>query len=382
MTSRVAAGLMLVAILGIAQNRKYTLPDPLKNPSGGKVTLSEWKKSRRAEILDLFREHVYGRSPNRPGDLRFKVAAEEKTALGGKATRRDVDITIGNAGREFTYRLTIWMPNGAPKPLPVFFLLNHRGTLASQINLPFFPVDRILARGYAAAGVTLIQVSPDNPKTYRDGIISFYDGPEEKAPNAWKTISAWAWSGQRAMDYFETDKDLDARRVAVVGHSRSGKTALWCAAQDERFAMAVSSCSGETGAALARRVEGETIARINKGFPYWFATNYRKYDDREDDLPVDQHELIALVAPRLVYVSSSEKDAWADPPGEFLSCVHATPVFHLYGVKAMETAQMPGLEQPIHSGNIAYHIKPGGHAMIEYDWDRYMDFADRRMKRR
>src|SRR5512133_67622 len=194
MRSRIAAGLVLFAVLAIAQGRKYTLPDPLKTASGERVSLAEWKKSRRAEILDLFGRHVYGRSPERPRDLRFKVAEEDKAALGGKATRRDVDITIGNAGREFTYRLTIWMPNGAARPLPVFFLLNHRGTLASQVNLPFFPVDRILARGYAAAGVTLIQVSPDNPKTYREGIINFYNGPEEKSPDAWKTISAWAWS--------------------------------------------------------------------------------------------------------------------------------------------------------------------------------------------
>ncbi len=375
-----AVCLLLACAAGLAQ-RKYTLPDPLKTSTGAAVSLDQWKGSRRAEILELFRKNVYGRSPAKPRDLRFKVAEEEKGALGGKATRREVDITIGNAGREFIFRLTMFLPNGAPRPLPVFLLLNHRGTVASQVNLPFFPVDQILARGYAAAGVTLIQVSPDNAKTYREGILNFYDGPEEKSPDAWKTIAAWAWSGQRAMDYLETDKDVDAKRVAVVGHSRGGKTALWCAAQDERFAMAVSSSSGESGAALARRVEGETIAKIKQGFPYWFATNYRAYNDNEDELPVDQHELIALIAPRLVYVSSCETDAWADPPGEFLATVHATPVFHLYGVKGMETDKMPGLEQPILDGNIAYHIKRGGHAMHEYDWARYVDFADRRMRR-
>src|SRR3954454_3973597 len=311
MRNRVTAGLVVIAALGIAQGRKYTLPDPLRSSSGGKVTLAEWKSSRRAEILDLFRTHVYGRSPARPANERFKVAEEDKEALGGKATRREVDITIANAGREFTFRLTVFLPNAAKKPVPVFLLLNHRGTVASQVNLPFFPVDRILARGYGAAGVTLIQISPDNKESWRNGIINFYDGPDERSTDAWRTIAAWAWSGQRAMDYLETDKDVNARRVAVAGHSRGGKTALWCAAQDERFAMAVSSCSGESGAALARRVEGETIAKINQGFPYWFATNYKKYNDREDDLPVDQHELIALMAPRLVYVSSSEKDDWA-----------------------------------------------------------------------
>jgi dienelactone hydrolase len=377
MRIRIAAVLVFFAVLAVAQGRKYTLPDPLKNASGGTVSLSEWKSSRRGEILDLFRQHVYGRSPARPTSEHFKVAREDKAALGGKATRRDTDITIANAGREFTFRLTIFLPNAAKKPVPVFLLLNHRGTVDSQVNLPFFPVDQILARGYAAAGVTLITISPDNKDKWREGIINFYDGPDEKSTDAWRTIAAWAWSGQRAMDYLETDKDVNAKRVAVVGHSRGGKTALWCAAQDERFAMAVSSSSGESGAALARRYEGETIAKINQGFPYWFATNYKQYNDREDSLPVDQHELIALIAPRLVYVSSCETDAWADPPGEFLACVRATPVFHLYGVKGMETDVMPGLSKPIQDGNIAYHIKPGGHAMIEYDWQRYMDFFDR-----
>jgi dienelactone hydrolase len=385
MRKSTAVGLVFPAVfatLAAAQERRYTLPDPLKTASGEKVSLSQWKSSRRAEILELFRTNVYGRSPARPRDLRFKVVEQDDAALGGKANRREVDITVGNAGREFTFRLTIFMPKAAPRPLPVFLLLNNRGTVASQVDLPFFPVSRIVARGYAAAGLTLIQISPDNADAYRNGIINLFDGPEERAPDAWKTISAWAWGGQRAMDYFETDRGIDAKRVAVVGHSRGGKTALWCGAQDERFAMVVSNCSGETGAALARRVQGETIAKINQGFPYWFATNYRSFNDKEDDLPVDQHELIALMAPRLVYVASAAEDAWADPTGEFLSCVHATPVFRLYGVKGIDRTERPDLSQPVHDGNIGYHVKPGGHAMVEYDWDRFMDFADRHMRRR
>ncbi len=363
-------------------SRNYALPDPLKSAKGAKVTAADWRRHRREEVLELFRKHVYGHSPGRPEGMRFKVVEEEPSALGGKAKRREVDVAIPNSRGRFTFRLTIYLPRSSPKPVPLFLLLNHRGTVASQVNNPFFPVDQILARGYSAAGITLSQIAPDNAGTYRQGIIGFYDGTEERSPDAWRTIAAWAWSGHRAMDYFETDQEIDAKRIAVVGHSRGGKTALWCGAEDTRFALTISNNSGETGAALARRREGETIAKINGAFPHWFAENYKRYNDREDNLPVDQHELIALLAPRLAYVASAETDLWADPLGEFLSCVHASPVYRLLGLKGIEAAELPPLEQPIHAGSIGYHIRKGGHGLTEYDWQRFMDFADKHLGRR
>ncbi len=358
--------------------RNYTLPDPLVSANGVKVnTAREWQGRRRAEVLELFREQVYGRSPGRPKGVTFKVIEEDPRALNGTATRREVDIAIPGPRGTFTFRLLIYLPNPAKNPVPVFLLLNHRGDVHTQVNQPFFPVDRIIARGYAAAGITLGQLSPDNANTYRDGVLRFFDGPEERSPDAWRTIAAWAWGGQRAMDYFETDKHIDAKRVAVVGHSRGGKTALWCGAQDERFALTISNNSGETGAALARRRVGQSLAIGNIRNPHWFTTNFKGYNDKEDELPVDQHELIALLAPRLAYVASAETDLWADPLGEFLSCVHATPVYRLFGLKGMETDQPPPLNQPIHDGRIGYHIRPGGHGLTEYDWQRFMDFADK-----
>ncbi|MGH8730449.1 MAG: GDSL-type esterase/lipase family protein, partial [Burkholderiales bacterium] len=285
----------------------YKLPELLALFDETRVTDAKtWTLRRRPELLELFRKHVYGRSPGRPERLTFKVVEEDPRALKGTATRREVDIAFPGPRGTFTFRLVIYLPNKANKPVPAFLLLNHRGNVSGQVNNPFFPVDQIIARGYAAAGITLGQLSPDKADTYRDGVLGFIDGPEERSPDAWRTIAAWAWGGSRAMDYFETDKDIDSKRVAVLGHSRGGKTALWCGAEDERFALTISNNSGETGAALARRGVGQSLAIGNIRNPHWFATNFKRYNDQESELPVDQHELIALLTPRLAYVASAE----------------------------------------------------------------------------
>ncbi|HUT34692.1 MAG TPA: acetylxylan esterase [Planctomycetota bacterium] len=389
---------------------KYTLPDPLVMQDGTKVTSAElWRTKRRPEILELFRTHVYGRSPAKPEGMTFKVFDNEAKALDGKATRRQVTVLFTGKDDGPKMDILLYLPNDAKKPVPAFLLLNFQGNHATNpdpgIKLSTswmrpgkgmvnnkatdearaaassrFPIGRILARGYALATVYYGDIDPDFHDGFKNGVHPTFDQGKREA-DSWATIAAWAWGLSRALDYLETDKDIDARHVAVLGHSRLGKTSLWAGAEDERFAIVISNDSGCGGAALSRRAFGETVARINTSFPHWFCDNYKKYNGKEDECPVDQHELIALAAPRPVYVASAQKDQWADPKGEFLSCLHADPVYRLLGADGLPAKEMPGLDTPV-MGTLGYHIRTGGHDLAAYDWDRYMDFADKHYGRK
>ena len=355
----------------------YVLPDL----NGAATTKSAWRR-RRLEILDLFRKHVYGRSPGRPPHLRFQVVEENSRAMHGAATLKRIAVRSGRAGREHSFELIVFLPNSLTKPAPLFLFLNNRSpgnTDFTRVERSgFWPAEEVIARGYGIAALQVSQLAPDDDGRFRDGVIGLYDAGPTKPPAGytWGALAAWAWGASRAMDYFANDPRIDAKRVAVVGHSRGGKAALWAGAEDERFALVVSNESGEGGAALSRRQFGETVGQINKTFPHWFAEAYKGYNTRENDLPTDQHMLLALVAPRALYVASADEDLWSDPRGEFLSLAHSSPAYALWGDPPIRAEDMPPLDRPLVRGRRGYHIRTGGHDLAKYDWERFLDFAD------
>jgi Chlorophyllase len=359
----------------------YTLPDILLTAKGKKIkNVAMWEKQRRSELLALFEEHIYGKTPGGFDSLKFAVANEKADAMDGNAHLKEITITAWNDGRSVSFPLVLFIPNKRTKPAPVFLLINNRSSRntdpARIEKSTFWPAEMVIDSGYAIAAFHHSDVAPDRKDSYQNGVLKQLFPAELKKDNGMKAIGVWAWAASRVMDYFKTDKEIDFNKVALVGHSRGGKTALWSAAQDQRFAMVFSSCSGSTGAALARRKYGETISLINKQFGYWFNNNYKKYSNDVKSLPVDQHMLIGLIAPRPVYTTNATEDRWADPYGSFLSLVHAKPVYDLYGRKVTLPENMPDVNRPIIHSAIGYHFREGKHDLNVYDWVNFIRFAN------
>jgi len=381
----------------------YTLPDPLLFNNGKTVrNKADWEK-RRIELLTLFENEVYGKTPAGKVELSAVVISQNNDLLNGTATRREVQLKLKNKEAEVVLNLLIYLPKSTQR-VPLFlgynFNGNHTVTADPEIavthawvrNNPAqgitsnrsneslrgsdassWPVIEIISRGYGVATLYYGEVDPDFDDGFRNGVHALYPGKRDST--SWGSIAGWAWGLSRVMDWLQKEKSIDAQKIIVLGHSRLGKAALWAGINDPRFALVVSNESGCGGAALSKRIYGETVERINSSFPHWFCMNFRKYNNKEENLPVDQHELLALIAPRPLYVCSAEEDRWSDPKGEFLSCVGASPVYRLLGKEGFPATEFPGLEQPV-TGTIGYHIRPGKHDIKPYDWKCFMNFAD------
>ena len=392
--------------------RPYTLPDPLQLRDGKRIsTWQEWMQKQRPEMLQLFADNVYGTFPGKPKELHFTVSAIDSSALGGKAIRKQISAFFTKASPEPFMEILMYLPRSAKAPVPVFTGLNFYGnqTISNDpgINLSKqwvrndkekhiennhatdssrgtdagkWPVEEIIKHGYALATAYYGDLEPDFPDGWKTGIRSTMKSTTGIDVDKWGAIGAWAWGLSRIVDYMETDPAVNAKQVVITGHSRLGKAALWAAANDTRFAIVVSNNSGEGGAALSRRWFGETIKKINTSFPHWFVATYKQYNDNPQLLPVDQHILLSLMAPRPLYIASAEDDKWADPRGEFLSAKNAEPVYALFGEKGLGVNEMPAVNHPV-GETIKYHIRTGKHDITLYDWEQYIDFADKHFKK-
>jgi hypothetical protein len=357
----------------------YSLPAVLTTKSGKVITKKEeWINIRRKEILELFRTNVYGRVPSTPYKTDYKIVNEDSKAMGGAATLRQVDVNINASGKQLTVHMVLFVPNNMKKPVPAFLLINLGSKdldPSRNVKTETWPAEEIIARGYAAAAFSNADVDPDNFDEFKNGIHAIMDAGT-RTDDAWGTIAAWAWGASRCLDYLVIDPAIAKDKIAVIGHSRCGKTALWAGAEDQRFAMVVANESGAGGAAIARRRFGETVARLNTAFPHWFCANYKKYANNEDGLPVDTHELLALTAPRALYLDCASDDLWGDPLGSYLALYNSIPVFKLFDKKTAISEQIPPLNKQVASGKVGFHIREGEHNLKLKDWNYIMDFAD------
>ena len=395
----------------------YTLPDPLVLANGQPVRdAATWTNRRRREILDLYVNEIYGRIPENTPKVSWSITETDPAARDGAAIRRRVVGQMGPSADGPKINLTVYTPANAKGPVPIILLVNFgggppraggpgavagaaapagqalrrrrqggaacRGTRRVGTGEPPVAAD-ILARGWGYATVGYDDIQPDRANAWTEGVIGLTLKPGQTAPGPgeWGTISAWSWGISRIVDYLASDKTVDAKRIAIQGHSRLGKTVLWASAIDQRIAAVFSSCSGEMGAALARRDWGETVDDMAQNFGWQFAGNLQKYVGKWNEMPVDAHMLIALSAPRPVFITGGTTDQWADPKGQFLAAVAAGPVYTLLGKKDLGVKDLPPLDTPIISGDLGWHYHTGGHTATPADWTAFLTFLDKTFKR-
>jgi hypothetical protein len=386
----------------------YELPDPLTFDNGKSVNnASDWYGKRRTEILEMFEKEVYGRIPAFDYNQVYILNESDSSALNGTAVRKQITIKMIVNDQNLDINVLIYQPK-SQNPVPAFLGYNFAGNQTINPDTAIFitrswvendeelgindhhanektrgtassrwPAELIIKNGFAIATVYYGDIDPDFDDGFRNGIHGLIlENDEVPGPDEWGSIAAWAWGLSRVMDYFEMDPAINTQKVTVIGHSRLGKTALWAGAMDERFAVVISNNSGCGGAALSGRQFGETVERINTGFPHWFCDNFNDYNNNEKKLPVDQHMLIALIAPRPVYIASATEDLWADPKGEFLAALAADTVYQFLHLPGLSVKTMPDADHPAMEGYLGYHIRTGKHDITPWDWEQYLKFVD------
>jgi hypothetical protein len=384
----------------------YELPDPLLGPDGQRVSSPQAWPAQREHWMQLLADHVYGHAPDLPYEMEV-TEFESGEGLGGKARRRQLRVELSTDAGSLPIEVLVYLPADA-EPRGLFLGLNFHGnhTVSDDPEIPLpsswvrnsgdtgatdnqpseegrgtsqrrWPIELIVGRGYAVATVYCGDIDPDFHDGFENGVHGLFPQwqASEEHPHRWGTIAGWAWGLSRVLDALQQQSDLQDVPPIVIGHSRLGKTSLWAGATDPRFAGVISNNSGCGGAALSRRAFGETVGRINTSFPHWFCPQFHQYNEREDQLPVDQHILLAMAAPRALYVASASGDQWADPKGEFLATLHASSVYRLLGQEGLPTEEMIEPGGAIGS-RVRYHLREGGHDIIAWDWEHYLDFAD------
>ncbi|MCM8532871.1 MAG: hypothetical protein NE330_17010 [Lentisphaeraceae bacterium] len=395
---------ILLFLAFVVQVSSQTYPELAKhlNPlleNGQPVTVTGWG-AKRAELLTLLKENIYGYEPAKQVyKIDFTVFESSDDAFGGKDTRKQVSMTVSNDRGDLKANILIYLPKSSA-PVPVFMGYNFFGNhaLTSDSEIPVFdkdkkprargsrvekyPIEELLNQGYGIISICYKEIDYDREDEFVGGLHALLDPPEwkeQRPKNAWGSIGAWAWALKRVMDYVETDKQIDSNKVALWGFSRLGKAALWAGAQDERFSLVISHESGCGGAAFSGRKQGESIKAVNR-FSHWFCDKYSEYNDKEEKAPFDQHMLLALQAPRPLLVTSAEGDKWSDPEGEFVSTLYASPVYELLGKKGLGTHVFPKVDDAVQGGDIAYYIRTGPHSLLKFDWEQWLSFTDRQFK--
>lgn len=408
--------LMILGHMSVAQDTigtaeiLYKISNPLLMNNGQAVkSKTDWYNIRKPELLDFFISEVYGQMPERPANMRFELKEIDSSALNGIAIRKQINVYFEGNETGQQMRILIYLPKHLKKGAPLFLGLNFHGnqTINGDKNIEItdawvknktegvvnnkateatrgiaskqWPLQYILENGYGVATVYAGDIAPDFKEGHELGVQSLY--PElRNRPDNFSTMGAWAWGLSRAMDYLETDAQINADNIIVFGTSRLGKAALWAGATDERFAMTISNESGAGGAKLYHHKYQEDIAQICRVFPYWFSENFQKYKGKDLELPFDQHLMMSLIAPRPLLIASAEEAYVCDPYGEFLGALATSPVYEFLGVKPLPIQAMPAENEPAF-GTIGYYLRSGKHDLLRYDWEQFIAFANLHLKK-